>query len=94
MTVKKRGRPAKVKQGHLPGLEPPSIREIDDAAEAYYELNDESWKMRGKVEEARDNLLTVMKRHHLNLYRYEDKEVLVVGKQVVKVKKKKAAEED
>ena len=55
-------RPPKAKQGHLEGLEPPSIPEIDDAAEAYYDLNDESWKMRGKVAKLKRSKLRIVER--------------------------------
>jgi len=81
---------AKVKQAHLDGMDPPTITEIDDAAETYYSLNDKSWKMRGKVEEARDALLEIMKKHELTTYEYENKIVSVEEKEVVKVKNKKA----
>lgn len=92
-TATKRKPRDKTKQGHLPGLEPPSIKEIDEAAEAYYDLNDESWRMRAKVEQARDELLEVMKKHKFNTYTYDDKSVNVIGKFLVKVKKKKETEE-
>lgn len=81
---------ARIKQGHLEGLEPPSIDEIDESAQKYYDLNDKSWKMRGKVEEARDELLELMKKHKLTTYEFDNKEVSITEKEIVKVKKKKA----
>lgn len=84
----------RVKQAHLPDMEPPSIPEIDDLAEKYYGLNDKSWKLRGKVEEARDELLEVMKKHELFIYSYDNKQVLRTEKEIVKVKKKKAGDDN
>ena len=84
----------KVKQEHLEGMEPPTVEEIEEAAEKYYGLNDKSWKMRGKVEEARDELLEVMNKHEMTTYSYDNKEITVTDKRVVKVKKKKPGGED
>ncbi len=84
----------RLKQAHLDGMEPPSINEIDEAAQKYYDLNDKSWKMRGKVDEAREELLEVMKKHKLTVYDFDNKEVSVTEKEIVKVKKKKAGEEE
>jgi len=81
---------SKLKQGHIEGMEPPVIQEVEDAAENYYSLNDKSWKLRGKVEEARDALLEVMKKNDLTTYEYDNKIVSVTEKEIVKVKKRKA----
>lgn len=85
---------SKAKQGYLEGQEPPTIQEIDEAAEAYYALNDKSWKLRSKVKEAADELLEIMKKHGLTTYQYENKEVDVLEKEVVKVKKKTDREDE
>lgn len=79
----------RTKQGHLEGLEPPTIEEVEEKADAYYSLNDKSWKLRGKVEQARDELLETMKKHELTTYEYGNKVVSVVEKEIVKIKKRK-----
>ncbi len=81
---------AKLKQGHIEGMEPPVIEEVEEAAEHYYGLNDKSWKLRGKVEEARNDLLEIMKKNELTSYEYDNKIVSVTEKEIVKVKKRKA----
>jgi len=78
---------AKAKQAHLEGMEPPTIAEVEAAAEKYYDLNDKSWKLREKVSDAKDELLEVMKANDLTVYRYDDKEITVVDKETVKVKR-------
>lgn len=81
--------PKEVKQAHLEGMEPPSVPEIEEAAETYYSLNDKSWNLRSKVEEAREALLEKMKEHELTIYEYDNKVVSVQEKEIVKVKKRK-----
>ena len=83
---------SKAKQGHLDGLAPPTIAEVDAAADTYYELNSKSWKLREKVAEAKDALLEVMKANDLTVYRYDDKEITVVDRETVKVKKLRGEE--
>lgn len=84
----------RVKQGHLNGMEPESIRAVDDAADNYYEAMRERVKLSKEEDEAKDNLIDKMKENKLD--RYESAHGLVVTithKSNVKVKPKQDAEE-
>lgn len=92
MAVKTAGRPRKprAKQGRLPGMEPDSIRELDDAAENYFDVVRDRCKLSKEEDEKKDNLIALMNQH--KIARYENEEGLVVTlteKQKVKVEKKK-----
>ncbi len=89
-----RKRGPKVKQGFIEGMEPESIREIDDAAENYEEVVQERTKLSKEEDEKKDALIDVMTEHKLD--RYESPSGLVVtvtNKKNIKVKHKKDAEE-
>ena len=85
---------AKKKQGFLPGMDPPSIKAIDDAADIYYDVMTERVKLSKEEDEAKDNLIDKMKEHGLDRYETADgKVVTVTSKSNIKVKRKKDAEE-
>lgn len=88
-TKKKRGRPPKARQGHLPGLEPPSIKEIDNAAERYVDRRNDRMEMLQDEIKARDVLEAAMKKHELRVYEYDGKTVELCMEEKVKVRKKK-----
>ncbi len=60
------------KQLQIAGTEKKSIKEVDAAAEAYVEARDERMQLTEREVEARDALITVMKKHKLDLYRDDD----------------------
>jgi len=93
MATKTRKR--KARQGHLEGLEPPSVRAIDDAAETYYETMQERCKLSKEEDEAKDNLIDKMKENQLDRYETPDGLVITItSKSNVKAKKKKDVEEN
>lgn len=72
------GKNGRVKQQFIePGMDPPTIPEIDEAAEEYRRVRDR--RMELTKEEARHNelLLGLMKKHNLSEYRYDGTEVSV-----------------
>ena len=80
---------AKLKQkALLPELEPPSIPEIDDAAETYYEAMKKRQKLSVQENEAQQNLLEVMKANKLDRYEFDSKVVLMTSKSKCRVKPK------
>lgn len=83
----------RIKQGHLAGLEPPTYPAIDEAAEKYHSLIAKSFKLRQTCDEAKEELMKVMGDHKLTYYVYDDKEVEVMDKITVKVRKKKDDDE-
>lgn len=82
------------KKAHLDGMEPPSIKEIDEAADSYVSLRDKRMKMLAKEVEAKGELEEIMKKHELKTYTYEDKTVELVPSEKVKVRKVKDADEE
>lgn len=57
------------KQKELPGVEnPSSIKEIDDAAEAYNEVMKKRVALSAKEKAAKETLVTAMKKHSLVSY--------------------------
>lgn len=93
MTTPKAKRGRKPKQGFLPDMDPPSIKPIDDAAEIYFDTMQE--RVRLSKEEAKDNLIDLMKQHDLTIYETSDgKTVSLLNKSNVKVKRKKDSNDD
>lgn len=80
----------KPKQGHLPGLEPPRIKAIDDAAETYFEVMTDRCKLSKEEDEAKDNLIDCMLKAGQTRYVTADGlTVDVTNKSNVKVKRRK-----
>lgn len=83
-------RKKKPKQGFLPDMEPPSIKELDDAADIYYDVVHERLKLNKEEDEAKDNLIDKMKEHGVDRYETADgKVVTITATANVKVKPKK-----
>jgi exoribonuclease R len=89
---KPRPKKPKDKQGYLPEMEPPSIAEIDRAADAYRECRDERMQLTETETELSAALLAVMHKHNLKNYTYGDPPFVcnVVELEKVKVRKQKA----
>ena len=66
------GKPKSRKQGYLPGTEPETIAEIEQAADSFRRLRDERMELTRDEVQAQENLLRVMKKHGRREYRYED----------------------
>lgn len=62
------------KQMKIPGTEPKTIKEVNDAAEAYVDARDERMKKTEKEVEAKEALVAVMKKHDLQVYKDDDAE--------------------
>lgn len=76
-TATKKPPKKRLRQGYLKGMKPPSIKELDKAAEDYVEARDTRMQF-GKAEEAnRDLVLALMKKHQLTTYEYDGKIVTV-----------------
>lgn len=87
-TKRKRGRPRK--QPYLSEeMAPPSIPEIDAAAEEYVSArNARMAYLKDEVESA-ETLLSLLKKHNLPAYEYEGNIVTISTLEKVKVKRKK-----
>ena len=86
------------RQMRIPGTEAQKIKELDTAAEAYVEARDERMALTEKEVEARDALVSVMKKHELAVYKDEDHDppliiTLTPGQDRVKVQAAKDAED-
>lgn len=78
------------KQTQIPGTERKTIKEIDDAAEAYVEARDKRMKLTEREVEAREALVNAMRRNGLEVYRDDSASpallvLLKPGKDTVKV---------
>jgi hypothetical protein len=60
------------KQLSIAGTEAPSIKELDDAGEAYLVERNKRMKMTVKEKDAKTALIAVMKKHNLEVYTFED----------------------
>ncbi len=69
----------RARQGHLPEMEPPSIPEIDEAAEAFVDARDKRMRLGSKEAEKKEILEAAMKKHGLDRYEYDGKEVVFEG---------------
>lgn len=84
-------RQKKPKQGFLPDMEPPSIREIDDAADALAETRSDRMKLTEIEITLAADLLGLMHKHRLTTYQTaEGKTVTVDVNEKVRVRKTKA----
>jgi hypothetical protein len=85
----------RLRQGFLPGMKPPSIKEIDSAAEDYVEARDGRGVAQKEEIKQRDRLLELMKKHSLVRYEYDGKVVEIIheDKEKVKVNAKKDDDE-
>lgn len=78
------------KQTSIKGTEPKSIKEIDDAAEAYVDKRDHRMKLTEHESDAKQALIALMRKHKIDVYKVEefDPPVMIVlkpGKDGVKV---------
>jgi tRNA C32,U32 (ribose-2'-O)-methylase TrmJ len=81
---------SRTKKQYLPGLEPPSHKDVDGAAETYYDAMMERTKLSKEESEAMDNLVELMTKHGITHYETPDGLVIsVLSKTKAKVKKKK-----
>lgn len=80
------------KQQHLDGMAPPSIPDIDAAAESYADLRDQRMALLQREVAAKQSLLGLMKQHKQSTYRTADGiDVTVESKEeTVKVKRPSA----
>lgn len=91
---KPKGKKPRLRQAHLDGMEPPSIKAIDAAAEAYVDVRDERMSL-GKQEKERKAILhALMKQHNLSVYEFGDNKVELDVKEKVRVRKAKEGESD
>lgn len=80
------------RQKHLPTMEPPSIPEIDKAAEEYVEARDERMAMTEREVDTHDTLLSLMRENGLTSYEFDDHTVTLETKAKCRVKRKKDPE--
>jgi hypothetical protein len=84
----------KAKQGHLPEMEPPSIPEIEEAAEAYVKARNKWQRAHQPMMEAQEILHGVMREKGQRRYEFDSKIVEIVGSEKVKVKAAKEDDDD
>ena len=63
----------KAKQQHLEGMAPPSIPEIDAAADAFVDARNAFMRAKDKMNERKEICAALMKRHSLQAYEYDGK---------------------
>ncbi len=84
----------RAKQGYLNGMEPPSIPEIDTAADNFVEARN-AWQSRNQpMVEAKAILEAAMKKHKLKKYEYGGKIVTFETSETLKVNVKKPDKEE
>lgn len=89
-----RKRKPRTRQGFLPDMEPPSHKDIDDAAEDYVDARDARMRMLKTEIDAKGRLLERMREHALTTYKTPEDYVVTVDQLAqIKVKKAKAEAE-
>lgn len=83
-------RKKKPKQPYLGDMAPPSIPEIDDAANELQEVRSSRMALTTRETDLADSLLLLMHKHKLKVYEYEGKTVSIESLEKVKVKKPKS----
>lgn len=77
------------------GVEKPSIKEIDEAADTYIGARDKRILCSAREVETKTRLMELMKRNKLKTYEYDDHIVeLVMTEETVKVKNKPKEEDE
>lgn len=90
---KKKPKRERAQKQHLPGMEPPRIKELDKAARSYVQTRDERMALTKDEVNAKTLLLELMKKHQLTVYDTPEGQKVVVssGPEQVTVR---AAKED
>src|SRR5260370_321437 len=78
----------------IPGAEPVSIREIDEAADQYIKVRNRRMKLSLEEVELRDKLTALMQEHKLIIYEWDEQIVELTATEKVKVRKKQGAGEN
>lgn len=87
-------RQRKSKQGWIDGMEPPSIPELDDAADELADVRAQRMALTDAEAKSADRLMLLMKKHKLRVYEYgEGRRVEIVGTEKVKVRKAKGGDD-
>lgn len=94
MAKKSKPKAERSKQGHLEGMEPPSIPKIDKLADAYVEARTERMQLLTEEVKRRDLLEVAMREAGLKVYEYDGKTVELVAEEKVKVRTKKDVDAD
>jgi len=89
MKTKPRVKAKRKKQAHLPGMEPPTIKSIERAAEEYRYIRDDRMALGKKEQDAHAKLLALMKEHSLTCYEFDEFRVELDSTTKVRVRKKK-----
>lgn len=85
----------KPKQEDLPGMSDRKLKDLHDCALEYAEKRDERQALLMEEVELKGKLLTLLKKHKMEHYEYEDVVIdLVHEEETVKVKIKRAKSED
>lgn len=85
---------ARGKQNDLPGMSDRKLEDLSDTAYDYAKVRDKRMELSREEGELKSKLLTLMKRHRMKEYVYEDVEIRVVTEEeTVKVRIRKAKEE-
>lgn len=84
------------KQPRLPGMVPPEIEEIEDKAEEVKNLQEERMDTAQRENKAREELLSLMKKHKRTTYSLDEKFEVVIEstEQKAFVRKKKGVKKD
>jgi hypothetical protein len=88
-----RTRKPKAKQATFPGMEEPTFKDIDAAAEVYIDARDERIALSRLEKERKTALIDKMTEHELSIYKLPDgRKVILDGKTEVHIQKAKAPE--
>lgn len=86
-TKTKTKRKARKAKGYFPGMEPPSIPEIDELAQEYVTMRDNRMGYQKEELKLNDRLLELMNQHKLPTYKFDGLLVSVATSTKVKVKR-------
>lgn len=88
-------RPKRPRQVDLPGTEDRAIKPLEDIAESYADVRDRRMALNKEEAELKTHALKLMHKYDKTIYRHDGIEIRIVdGEEDVKVKVKKATDED
>jgi len=82
------------RQAFIPGTEPPSIPEIDEAADVYVELRDNRMGQQKDEAEALEKLTALMHQNSVTTYEYDGKTVTLEALEKVRVRRNKSGKDN
>jgi hypothetical protein len=81
-------------QQDIPGTKPASFKELDELAEGYLEVQEQRRQLAEEAKGSKAAIIETMKKHGVEMYRFEKHTFELSQKDVVRLKKQKDPQAD